>query len=154
MSAAIALRPERYPQLAALGITRFHEISRYTLRHDGRREDVLKVRYRRQKGALLPESRTYRFGRAIRTIVADGGSGRLEDSYEISPCLLAAIDELDRLAAENAPLDPAERASTDEAGAKATLLSEIAAIERLVGAGDDEGLAARFASLRRGVGAL
>lgn len=118
MTAAFALQPERYPRLAELGIARFHEISGYTLRQDGRRDDVLKVRYKRQKGSLLPESRTYRFGRSPRTIVADGGSARLEDSYEISPHLLAAIDELDRLAAENAQVEAEERATTARATRK------------------------------------
>ena len=158
MSAVVSLRPESWPALAEMGITRFHEVSHYTLRQDGPKNDVLKVYYKRQKGSLLPESRKYRFGRSPRTIIADGGTARMEDTYEVSPYLLAATAELHRLVAQNALVD-ASLAGT-EAGfdRKAALLAEVDQIERTLAerlAPADAGtIAAKFSSVRERIEAL
>ena len=101
-AANVTTLPDSWPTLAEMGVTRFHEISGYALRPDGEGRDVLKIAYRRQKGSLLPESRKYRFGRSLKTVVADGGTARLETTYEISPYLLQAVAELDRLVPRNA----------------------------------------------------
>lgn len=158
MNNATAVLPESWPALADMGITRFHEISHYTWRQDGERNDVLKVFYKRQKGSLLPESRKYRFGRALKTIVADGGSARLEDTYEISPHLLAAIAELDRLVARNALVDADARDAMAGRDRKAALLVEIGHIERTLverlAPADAGTLSAKFADVRRQIEAL
>ena len=158
MSAVVSLRPESWPALAEMGIARFHEISHYTLRQDGAKCDVLKVYYKRQKGSLLPESRKYRFGRALKTIVADGGSSRMEDTYEISPYLLAAIAELDRLVAQNALVDASLAGTGAGFDRKAALFVEIDAIERTLterlAPADAGTVAAKLASVRKQIEAL
>ncbi len=111
-----------YDALSEMGITRFHEISHYTLRQEGPSRDILKVHYKRAKGSLLPESRKYKFGRSIKTVVADGGTSRMEDTYEISPFLLRAVSELDQLVAET-------DATVDT---KTRLLEELAHLEHVM----------------------
>lgn len=116
-----------FPMLTEMGVRRFHEISHYRLRQDGPRGDVLKVHYKRQKGSLLPVTRKYAFGRSLKTVVVDGGTSRMEDTFEISPYLLDAVTELDALVAQNRLVDVAERAPRDE---KAVLLDELDALRR------------------------
>ena len=155
---ATAILPESWPALSEMGITRFHEISHYSLRQDGDKKDVLKISYKRQKGSLLPESRKYRFGRSLRTVVADGGSARLEDTYEISPYLLDAVAELDRLVARNALVDADSRDAKAGFDRKATVLVELNHIERTLAERlppvDAGTLAAKFADVRRQIEAL
>lgn len=85
------------PTLTKMGIANPAEISRYTLRQRSPRADVLKVYYDRGEKSLLPVSRTYRFGRALKSSVVDSGQPRYEETYEVSPELLAAVAELDAL---------------------------------------------------------
>ena len=84
----------KFEALSDMGIQNPTEIIKYTLRQEGH-GDVLKVYYKRQKGSFLPNSRKYKFGRSIKTIVSDGGKQEFEDVYEISPFLLKAVAELD-----------------------------------------------------------
>ena len=107
-----------FPTLAEMGVMRVHEISHYTLRENGAGEDVLKLHYRRPKGSILPETRKYTFGRLHRTVVADSGSGRLSAEREVSPRLIEALDELDRLV-ERQP------AGARPSGAKERLLADL-----------------------------
>lgn len=128
MSANLAERVTHYAALEEMGIIRFHEISNYSLRQDGADKDVLRVIYKRAKGSLLPHSRKYKFGRSMRTVIADGGTARMEHTYEISPFLLKAVSELDRLVAFNQhePVKP------DNKDLKADLLAEINELKQLI----------------------
>ncbi len=107
--------------LAKMGIENPDEIARYTLRQRSGREDVLKIYYEREKGSLLPVSRTYRFGRSLQTSVADSGQPRFSESYEVSPVLLKAVEELDALVAARAEPSP-----------KQALMQEIDAMRALL----------------------
>ena len=100
MTSATATNTKKFPALEEMGINRAHEISQYSLRPDGADKDILKIRYKRAKGSLLPQSRTYKFGRSLKTVIADGGTARMEHVYEISPFLLKAVAELDSLVAD------------------------------------------------------
>lgn len=82
-----------YPTLSEMGITSPAEISSYELFEDVGDEDVLRIRYRRKSGSLLPEIRVYRF----RRIGVPGGAAASGSSTEISPKLSQAILELDEL---------------------------------------------------------
>ncbi|MEE9322849.1 MAG: DUF3461 family protein [Granulosicoccus sp.] len=97
MSVTTASNPLEFPALAEMGVTRFYEISHYVLRQEGVDRDTLKIYYKRAKGSLLPTSRKYKFGRAVKSIVADGGTSRMENVYNISPFVVKAVAELDRL---------------------------------------------------------
>ncbi|MCB1755333.1 MAG: DUF3461 family protein [Gammaproteobacteria bacterium] len=86
----------KYEALSDMGIQNPQEISKYTLRQEGH-GDVLKIYYKRKKGSFLPNSRKYKFGRSIKTVLTDGGKQEFEDIYEISPFLLKAVAELDSI---------------------------------------------------------
>ena len=88
------------PTLAKMGIENPGDISRYTLRQRSPRSDTLKIYYTRERKSLLPVSRTYRFGRALKSSVADSGEPRFEETYEPSTELMAAVEELDALLGE------------------------------------------------------
>jgi len=110
--------------LEKMGIEKPEEIVRYTLRQKSPRQDVLKIFYERTKGSLRPVSRTYQFGRAPQTVVADSGEPRMDETYEISPILLAAVGELDAL------LQVKEAGGSE----KHDLLAEISSLKELLGA--------------------
>ena len=128
MSEKITGNDTQYPALSEMGIIRFHEISHYSLRQDGPDKDVLRVIYNRAKGSLLPYSRKYKFGRAMQTVVADGGSSRMEQTHVISPFLLKAVSELDKLVSINQH-DSSKSSSTD---LKSDLMVEIEELKQLV----------------------
>ena len=141
-----------YPALAEMGIVRFHEISHYSLRQDGVDKDVLRIIYKRAKGSFLPYSRKYKFGRSLKTVVADGGTSRMEHSYEISPFLLKAVAELDKLVEINKH-DASKSANTELA---ADVMTELDELEKLVSASNSDAaaIAAKFESIRKHVDAL
>ncbi len=128
MSANLAEKFNHYAALSEMGIVRFHEIANYSLRQDGADKDVLRVIYKRAKGSLLPHSRKYKFGRSMKTVIADGGTARMAHIYEISPFLLKAVAELDDLVAINQH-EPSKLVSTD---VKSDLLAEINELKQLI----------------------
>ena len=105
--------------LKTMGISRPAEISRYTLRQENN-EDVLRVYYKRKKGSFLPASNKYTFGRSRKTIITDSGAPEYAEDSEISPILLAAIAELDKIV----------KNSNDAAEQKKAILDEIDHIEK------------------------
>jgi len=82
-----------YPALTEMGITNPEEIARYSLQTVNN-VDILRVVYKRKKGTLLPSSKKYRFGRAQKMVVSDGGKNKTELVHEISPFVIKATDEL------------------------------------------------------------
>jgi hypothetical protein len=86
--------------LTEMGITSFESISKYTLRQEGD-FDILKIYYKREKGSFLPRSKKFRFGRATRTVMVDSGRQQWQEVSEISPFLLRALTELNKLAQED-----------------------------------------------------
>jgi len=89
----------QHPTLTEMGITSFEAISKYTLRQEGD-FDILKIYYKREKGSFLPRSKKFRFGRATRTVMVDSGRQQWQEVSEISPFLLRALTELNKLAHE------------------------------------------------------
>ena len=111
-----------YPTLQEMGITRFDEISHYSLRQEGPAKDSLKIYYRRASGSLLPISRKYKFGRSTNTVRTGGGDSGAEEVHEVSPFLQKALAELDSLVSRH------EMAKDD----RQQLLAEIAHLEQTV----------------------
>lgn len=160
MSAFVANLNKPYPALSEMGITRFHEISRYSLRPDGSNRDILRVHYKRAKGSFLAQSRKYQFGRSSKMVIADGGTARMEQTWEISPFLLKAVSELDSLvangskgnsvAAEQSP-DHARKVEFSKVQ-NAALLADINSLEawvkETVDAAQRSAVESRFAALK------
>lgn len=157
MSTTTARKADSYPALEEMGITRAHQISTYTLRPDGAEKDVLKIRYKRAKGSLLPESRTYKFGRSLKTVIADGGTSRMEHTYEISPFLLKAVSELDTLVTSNGEVKTAVTSSVSKERV-AELVKEFEELENLVSGQiamtEAATVAARFSRFKAQIAAL
>ncbi len=83
-----------YPALLSLGINRPHEISSYTLSSTND-VDILRIRYTRQKGSLLPTSKKFKFPRRpMPGIHPQPGESPMT---EISPALEEALEELSQL---------------------------------------------------------
>ena len=99
--------------LRAMGIDNPSDIARYTLRKDGD-EDVLRIYYKRARGSLLPDSKTFRLGRVHKTVVTDSGAPGYTDEKDISPILLAAITELDGIVKNAEDVADQKRAIIDE----------------------------------------
>ena len=153
MSANLAEKFTAYPVLSEMGISRFHEISHYSLQCDGESKDILRVNYTRARGSLLPSSRKYKFGRSYKTIVANGGTSRMESIYEISPFLLNAMSELDALVDGNqlAASGPAKFADT-----KKVVLAEINELAQQIRDAqcDNKAVVAKLVSLRMHIESL
>lgn len=84
-----------FPTLSEMGVKRCDEISHYSLRQVGKDRDVLKIFYQRKKGSVLPERKTFKFGRSIKGSRGTGNPNQISEVHEISPFLLNAIKELD-----------------------------------------------------------
>lgn len=152
MSAYVANINQPYPALSEMGIARFHEISHYSLRPDGANRDVLRVHYKRAKGSFLAQSRKYQFGRSQKMVIADGGTAKMELTYEISPFLLKAVSELDSLVANRSEGDTSITVQTIDNDRTARLLADIDSLEtwvaETVGAEQTAAVEARFAALK------
>lgn len=146
-----------FPALEEMGIARAHEISSYKLRPDGADKDILKIRYKRAKGSLLPDSRTYTFGRSLKTVLADGGTARMEHTHEISPFLLKALAELDSLVAENKKVGGKVKSRIGE-DRVAELLGEFNELENLLSSNvsmrDAAAVSAKLTRLKAQIAAL
>ena len=157
MTLSNAVKTQQYPALEEMGIRNAYEISGYTLRPDGAHRDVLKIRYKREKGSLLPQKRTYKFGRSLQTVVADGGTARMEHTYEISPMLLKAVAELDTLVADKKRIGTEVKSLIGEEQAN-SLVAELEELQALVAAKDGEennaAIAARFTRLKSQISQL
>ncbi|MCP4788997.1 MAG: DUF3461 family protein [Gammaproteobacteria bacterium] len=110
----------QYPTLSEMGISSFADISKYTLRQEGG-YDMLKIYYKREKGSFRPRSKKFRFGRSTRTVMVDSGRQKWQEVSEISPFLLRAITELNKLAEE-------EKSGTS----KENLAKELVHLERVM----------------------
>ena len=85
-----------HPTLQSMGITSIQDIEKFTLRYENG-HDVLKIYYRREKGSLLPKSKKFKFGRATKTVLADGGQQTYRQVQEPSLIVLRAMEELEQI---------------------------------------------------------
>jgi hypothetical protein len=110
-----------YQTLESMGITSFDDIEKFTLRYeDG--FDVLKVYYRREKGSLLPKSKKFKFGRATKTVLTDGGQQTYRQVQEPSLVVLRAVEELGTIVGKQHE----DKVSKDE------LIKELEHLEKVV----------------------
>jgi len=109
-----------YPALTEMEISGFDEITRYTLQQDKKDRDVLRISYKRKKGSLLPERKTFRFGRSPKMINDTTYPSGTTEIFEISPFLQKAMLELDSIIGS----------SHDDKDRIKALLSQIERLER------------------------
>jgi Protein of unknown function (DUF3461) len=133
------------PTLTEMGIKNPSEITRYALSQPSALVDELTIYYKRQKGSLLPVRRSYEFGRALRSALADSGTGRIAHVGDISPRLLQATAELDSLLA---------RKQAGE-GRKEALLEQLGGLRKdLAARGEDAELEKRLDEIEAGLRGL
>jgi Protein of unknown function (DUF3461) len=87
----------RYPNLTEMGIHNPEQISSCSLTALRFDRDILRIRYRRPSGSLLPITRSYEFGRIPRPVDPTATAGDGLTQYEIAPILNGALAELDGL---------------------------------------------------------
>jgi hypothetical protein len=85
-----------YRTLNELGITDIDHIERYTLRQEGD-EDILKIYFKRRRGELFAHSVKFRQGRSTKVVPVDSGRGQYKEVSEISPLMLKASEELEKI---------------------------------------------------------
>jgi len=86
-----------FPTLNEMGISRTQDITHYLLRQDGKTRDILRVYYKRKKGSVLPERKTFKFGRSAKMVKDNASRSGGIEVYEISPFLQKAVAELDAI---------------------------------------------------------
>jgi hypothetical protein len=86
-----------FPALSEMGIKGFDEIAHYSLQQDRKDRDTLKIIYKRKKGSLLPQRKTFKFGRASKMINDDNSPNGSREIFEISPFLQKVVAELDSM---------------------------------------------------------
>lgn len=82
-----------YPSLEKIGIKNFQQIERFSMQTNNN-VDILRIVYKRKKGELLHSSKKFRFGRAQKMVVSDGGQNKTTTIHEISPFVIKLTDEL------------------------------------------------------------
>ncbi len=88
---------EPYPFLQSMGVKNPEEIESYTVYQSREDLDILRLIYKRPKGSILPVTRKYKFGRGGKPQTVDSGTRQTQLVYEISPQLVNATVELDRI---------------------------------------------------------
>lgn len=88
---------ETYPFLASMGVKNPEQIESYTVYQSREDLDILRLIYKRPKGSFLPITRKYKFGRGGKSQTVDSGTRKTVLIYEISPQLVNATQELDRI---------------------------------------------------------
>ncbi len=110
-----------YPNLKAIGIADIDRIEKYTVRTEGK-ADVLKIYYRRDKGDLFARSEKFKYPRQQKRVRVDSGTGSYSDTSEIAPTLRYVIEELDKVARQEA----------QDTDVKAKILSDLRHLEKVV----------------------
>jgi hypothetical protein len=129
------------PTLTEMGIKNPSEITRYALSQPSALVDELTIYYKRKKGSLLPVRRSYEFGRAVRSALADSGTGRIAQVGDISPKLLQAVAELDGLLARKGTGD----------GRKEAILDQLSGMRKALAARGDAELEKRLSEIEAGL---
>jgi hypothetical protein len=112
---------EKFPILKEMGIDDTYDIERYTARIEGE-SDVLKIYFHRHQGDWVTKSKKFKFKRTHKTLRVNEGRVPYIDTTESSPYFLHAVDELDKLVAE-------ERNTQSR---KERLLEEMSHLEKVV----------------------
>ncbi len=86
-----------YPSLTEMDICCPDEIVNYSLHQNRKDRDVLKISYKRKKGSLLPQRKTFKFGRAAKMVADNEAPNGSREVFEISPFLQKVVSELDSL---------------------------------------------------------
>ncbi|NNF68001.1 MAG: DUF3461 family protein [Gammaproteobacteria bacterium] len=89
----------KYPKLKEMGVNHPQHIVKYSV-NSVDFVDVLRIVYKRPKGSVLPETRTYKFPRLQKSPIGNDGKQKGAMVMDSDPCLRAAVEELKTILAE------------------------------------------------------
>ena len=119
--------------LTEMGVVNPEHIARYTI-YTVIETDMLRIIYAREKGSLLPVSKTYKFPRVKKSILVDGGTRQTQVIFERNPVLENAVTEIEELLNDRKDKDQLNQVLTDEIlQLEAEMTSRIDYIKSLVG---------------------
>jgi len=82
-----------YPNLTAMGVLHPQQIQKFSVSSVAY-TDALRIIYRRPKGSILPETKTFKFPRVQKKAPGDAALGKAEDVMVSNPAFLAVLEEL------------------------------------------------------------
>lgn len=106
--------------LESLGIKNLENVDYYAVRSE-RDNDVLKIYYRREKGALFQRSEKFKFHRSTKSM-KDFSSNEYTEVSEVSPMLVKVMSHLDQITKQ----DQIEKT------AKERILADLRHLEKVV----------------------
>ena len=80
--------------LTEMGVDNPGHIARYTI-YTVMETDMLRIIYTREKGSLLPVSKTYKFPRVKKSVLVDSGTRQTQVIFERNPSLANAVTEIE-----------------------------------------------------------
>ncbi len=82
--------------LTEMGVANPGLIARYTI-YTVLETDILRIIYVREKGSLLPVSKTFKFPRVKKSVLVDSGTRQTQVVFERNPALINAETEIEAL---------------------------------------------------------
>ena len=82
--------------LTEMGVTNPDDIARYTI-YTVQDADVLRIIYAREKGSLLPVSKTFKFPRVKKSVMVDSGTRQTQVLFERNPIFENALTEIEAI---------------------------------------------------------
>ncbi len=111
----------QFETLKEMGIDNVRDIEKYTSRIEGD-NDILKIYFHRHQGDWFAKSKKFKFQRVHKDLRVNEGTTTYRHTTEPSPFYLRAVDELDKLVAQ-------DKQAEDK---KAILLEEIDHLEKVM----------------------
>jgi hypothetical protein len=119
--------------LTEMGVANPGHIARYTI-YTVMETDMLRIIYAREKGSLLPVSKTYKFPRVKKSVLVDSGTRQTQVIFERNPSLTNAVAEIEELLSDRKDKDQLNQILADEIlQLEAEMTSRIDYIKSLVG---------------------
>ena len=99
--------------LTEMGVTNPDDIARYTI-YTVQDADVLRIIYAREKGSLLPVSKTFKFPRVKKSVMVDSGTRKTQVLFERNPIFENALTEIEAILEKQKNKDALNQVLADE----------------------------------------
>jgi hypothetical protein len=99
--------------LTEMGVTNPDDIARYTI-YTVQDADVLRIIYAREKGSLLPVSKTFKFPRVKKSVMVDSGTRQTQVLFERNPIFENALTEIEAILEKQKNKDALNQVLADE----------------------------------------
>jgi hypothetical protein len=99
--------------LTEMGVTNPDDIARYTI-YTVQDTDMLRIIYARNKGSLLPVSKTFKFPRVKKSVMVDSGTRQTQVLFERNPIFENALTEIEAILENQKNKDALNQVLADE----------------------------------------